>query len=240
MVVYIDRYNLDPEGQYTDDSLWEALDAVSLKDTVKFMPGQLGKKISSALNNVITFKDIPAKGYTPRELRFYLLSTHYRRVINFSEKGLKIARKNLKRLDEFMSRLQCLPPDIPHPQVASFLSGMEKGFFAAMDDDLNVPRALGAIFDFIKKVNPILAKGQLDYDQKKYVLDTLLRIDNILNVLHLEECPAAPEILQLIRQREEARKNKDWERADQVRAELAKKGIKVVDTPTGPSWKREH
>ena len=67
-----------------------------------------------------------------------------------------------------------------------------------------------------------------------------MRINTILNVLHLEECPGAPEILQLIRQREEARKNKDWKRADQVRDELANKGIKVVDTPTGPSWKKEH
>lgn len=199
-----------------------------------------GKKISSALNNVVTFKDILDKGYTPRELRFYLLSTHYRRVINFSEKGLKIARKNLKRLDEFMSRLQCLPPDIPHPKVASFLSEMENRFFSAMDDDLNVSRALAAIFDYVKKVNPILAVGQLDYDQKKYILEAFMRIDDILNVLHLEECPGAPEILQLIRQREEARKNKDWKRADQARDELANKGIKVVDTPTGPSWKREH
>jgi cysteinyl-tRNA synthetase len=199
-----------------------------------------GKKISSALNNVVTFKDILEKGYTPRELRFYLLSTHYRRVINFSEKGLKIARKNLKRLDEFMSRLQCLPPDIPHPKVASFLSEMENRFFSAMDDDLNVSRAQAAIFDFIKKVNPIIATGQLDLDQKKYILQSFMRIDDILNVLHLEECPGAPEILQLIRQREEARKNKDWKRADQVRDELAKKGIKVVDTPTGPFWKREH
>jgi len=142
-------------------------------------------------------------------------------------------------LDEFMSRLHCLPPGAPHPGVASFLSEMENRFFSAMDDDLNVPRALGAIFDFIKKVNPILAKGQLDRDQEKAVVETLKRINNILNVLHTEESPEAPGILQLIRQREEARKNKDWKRADQVRDELAKQGIKVVDTPTGPSWKRE-
>jgi cysteinyl-tRNA synthetase len=199
-----------------------------------------GKKMSPGLDNVVFFKDVLDKGYTPRELRIYLLSTHYRRVINFSEKGLKIAHKNLKRLDEFMSRLQCLTPDIPHPKVASFLSEMENHFFSAMDDDLNVSRALAAIFDFIKKVNPILAVGQLDHDQKKYILEAFMRINNILNVLHLEECPGAPEVLQLIRQREEARKNKDWERADQVRDELAIKGIKVVDTPTGPFWKREH
>ncbi|UCH98609.1 MAG: cysteine--tRNA ligase [Candidatus Aminicenantes bacterium] len=199
-----------------------------------------GKKMSPALDNVVTFKDVLDRGYTPREVRFYLLSTHYRKTINFSERGLKTARKNLKRLDEFMGKLQCLSPDFPHPKVASFLSEMENCFFSALDNDLNVASALAAIFDFVKKVNPILAAGQLDRDQKVYILENLMRINNVLNVLQLEECPGAPEILQLIRLREEARKNKDWKRADQVRDELANKGIRVIDTPKGPVWKKVH
>jgi len=199
-----------------------------------------GKKMSATLGNIVTFKDILDKGYTPRELRFYLLSSHYRKALNFSEKGLDTARKNLRRLDDFMGRLQCLPPNFPHPKVASYLSEMEKYFYASMDDDLNVPRGLGAIFDFVKKVNPILIEGQLDRDQKKYILDSFVRINKILNVIHLDECPLAPEVLDLIRQREQARKNKDWKQADFIRNELIKKGISVMDTAKGPVWKREH
>ena len=199
-----------------------------------------GKKMSPASGNVVTFKDVLDKGYTPREVRFYLLSSHYRKAINFSEKGLQMARKNLNRLDGFMGKLQCFPPDFPHPRVASYLSEMELDFYTALDDDLNVPRALGAVFDFVKKVNPILTDGRLDSDQKKYILEFFMRINTILNVLHLEECPLAPEVLQLIRDREEARKSKDWNRADRLRDELLKRGITVMDTAKGPVWKKEH
>ena len=108
-----------------------------------------------------------------------------------------------------------------------------------MEDDMNVSRAIGAIFDFIKKVNPVISEGQLDRDQKKYILDSLEKINSILNVLNLEECPLAPEIDKLIQEREEARRKKDWQRADTVRDELARKGITVVDTGKGPVWKDE-
>ena len=94
-----------------------------------------------------------------------------------------------------------------------------------------------ALFDFIKKVNPILDHGKLDQDQKKYILETLEKINTILNVMELQDCPLAPEIDKLIRDREEARKNKDWELADTVRDELAQKGFDIVDTPKGPVWK---
>ncbi len=197
-----------------------------------------GKKMSRHLNNVVTFREVLAKGYSPREVRFYLLSTHYRKVINFSEKGLQSARKNLKRLDEFIHKLLCLPPAEPHPEVAAFLTEVEERFFAAMDNDLNVSRALAAIFDFVKKVNPVLIAGQLDRDQKAYILEAFARMNEILNVFRLQECPLAPEIDRLIREREEARRNKDYERADVVRDELARKGIRVIDTAKGSFWKQ--
>jgi cysteinyl-tRNA synthetase len=108
-----------------------------------------------------------------------------------------------------------------------------------MEDDMNISRAMGAIFDFIKKVNPVLSDGQLDRDQKKYILDSLEKINDILNILNLEECPLAPEIDKLMQEREEARRQKDWQRADNVRDELARKGITVVDTVKGPVWKDE-
>jgi len=98
-------------------------------------------------------------------------------------------------------------------------------------------RALGALFDFMKKINPILSEGKLDLEQKKYILETFGKINEILNLLKLKECPLAPEIDRLIKDREEARRNKDWERADTVRNELAEKGFEIVDTPKGPVWK---
>jgi len=196
-----------------------------------------GKKMSREQNNILTLRDVMAKGYSAREIRFFLLATHYRKPINFSYKRLDESGKSLHRLDEFTRKLLCLPPGLPHPEIASHLTKMENDFFAALDDDINVSKALGAIFDFIKKANPILGEGQLDRDQKRYILETFEKFNRILNVMKLEHCPLAPEIDKLIQEREQARQAKDWERADGVRDELAKQGIKVIDTGKGTVWK---
>ncbi len=196
-----------------------------------------GRKMSADADNVLTLKDLLSKGYSGRETRFLLLSIHYRKPLHFSYKKLDEARKNLKRLDGFTQKLLCLPPGLPHPKVAAFLSDMEERFWGALENDLNMSRAFGAIFDFIKKTNPILSEGRLDLEQKRYILEAFDKINTILNILRLKECPLAPEINKLIEEREEARKNKDWEKADTVRDELAQKGFEVVDTAKGPAWK---
>ena len=196
-----------------------------------------GKKMSADHRNIVTLRDVLARGYTGREMRYFLIRTHYRKPINFSFRSLDAARKNLRRLDGFVGKLLCLPPGLPHPEVAAYLSDMESRFFAAMDDDLNVSKAFAALFDFVKKTNPILSQGFLDREQKDYILETLGRINSVLRIMRLEECPLAPEIDRLIRDREEARRQKDWPKADGVRQELAAKGIEVLDTAKGPVWK---
>jgi cysteinyl-tRNA synthetase len=196
-----------------------------------------GKKMSTEAKTVLTLKDLLNKGYSGREVRFLLLATHYRKPLHFSFKKLDESRKNLRKLDEFTQKLLCLPPGLPHPKVAAYLTDMEERFCGALANDINMSRALGAIFDFMKKINPILSDGQLDLEQKKYILETFEKINSILNVLKLKECPLAPEIDKLIKDREEARRNKDWDLADTVRDELAQKGFEIVDTPKGPVWK---
>ncbi len=195
-----------------------------------------GRKMSQDNDNIITLRDVINKGYSARDVRFFLIRNHYRKPIDFSYKKLDAARASLRRLDEFTRKLLCLPPGLPHPQVASYLSAMEERFQAAMDDDMNVSRAMGSFFDFIKKVNPILSEGQLDREQKKYILDALEKVNAVVNVLQLEACPLAPEIDRLIQAREEARRQKDWDRADGVRDELARKGFTLIDTVKGTVW----
>ncbi|MCB2181723.1 MAG: cysteine--tRNA ligase [Desulfobulbaceae bacterium] len=196
-----------------------------------------GKKMSQDNKNVITLRQVVEKGYTPREVRFFLIRNHYRKPISFSYKKLDAARMSIRRLDEFTRKLLCLPPDLPHPHVATYLTEMEESFQAAMEDDMNVSKAIGSLFDFTKKVNPILSQGQLDRDQKKYIIESLEKINTVLGILRLEECPLAPEIDKLIQERAQARKQKDWEKADVVRKELAQKGITVIDTAKGTFWK---
>lgn len=197
-----------------------------------------GKKMAAENNNLITLRDVVSKGYSPRELRFCLLRIHYRKPARFSYKNLDAARKNLERLDEFIGKLLCLPPGLPHPNVASYLSDMEKRFTAAMDDDFNISKALAAIFGFIKKTNSIICDSSIDQDQKQYILEAFEKVNNVLNVLKLEECLLPPEINILVKEREKARKQKNWALADDVRGELAKQGIGIVDTANGPVvWK---
>ena len=197
-----------------------------------------GKKMSPENNNVVTLKDLLARGFTGREIRFMLISVQYRKPIHFSLKRLENVRTALKRLDDFTCKLLCLPPGRPHPEVTAYVSALEEQFFAAMDDDLNVSLAMAAIYNFIKKVNPILQINHLDRDQKSYIIEKLDQLNQVLKIFKLKGCPLEPEIDALIQLREKARVEKDWQTADRARNELAERGIAVIDTANGPVWKR--
>lgn len=198
-----------------------------------------GKNMSVDAGNNVTLRELLRRGYTGREVRFMLLSVHYRKPMNFSFKRLDNVRTALRRLDEFTCKLNCLPSGKPHPEVTAFVSAMEKQFIEAMDDDLNVSNGMGAIYQFIKKVYPILQVNHLDRDQKNYILETLGRLNQVLDVFRLQGCPLAPDVNALIQRREQARLLKDWKAADEAREELARKGIVIIDTENGPVWKRE-
>lgn len=197
-----------------------------------------GKNMSTDAGNNVTLKELIERGYTGREIRFMFLSVHYRKPLNFSYKRLDNVRTALRRLDEFTCKLNCLPSGKPHPEVTAFVSSMEEQFQLAMDDDLNVSKGMGAIYNFIRKVYPILQVNHLDKDQKKYILESLEKLNKVLNVFRLNGCPLAPDVNTLIQKREQARVEKDWTAADEARDELARKGIVVIDTVNGPVWKR--
>ncbi|MCL2459575.1 MAG: cysteine--tRNA ligase [Desulfobulbus sp.] len=203
--------------------------------------GQLlkdGRKMASDTGNVVTLREVLARGYTGRELRFMLMGVHYRKPLLFSYKRLDAARTALRRIDEFTRHLLCLPAGLPHPEVASYVTELEKRFVETMNDDLNISGAIGALFSFIKQANPVLQARQLDRDQKHDVLEALRLINEVLGVLRLEHCPLTPEIDRLIRQRERARQLKDWTAADSAREELLRKGVTIRDTVGGPVWER--
>jgi cysteinyl-tRNA synthetase len=197
-----------------------------------------GKNMSVDAGNNVTLRELIRRGYTGREVRFMLLSVHYRKPLNFSYKRLDNVRTALRRLDEFTCKLNCLPSGKPHPEVTAFVSAMENQFVEAMDDDLNVSKGMGAIYNFIRKVYPILQVNHLDKDQKTYILESLGRLNQVLDVFRLQGCPLAPDVNALIQRREQARLLKDWQAADEAREELARKGIVVIDTENGPVWKR--
>ena len=203
--------------------------------------GQLlrdGRKMAGDTGNVVTLQEVLHRGYTGREVRFMLLGVYYRKPLPFSFRRLNAARTALRRIDEFTRKLLCLPAGLPHPDIAAYVSELEKVFTDAIHDDLNISGAIGALFHFIKHVNPIVQEGQLDKEQKNDVLEALRQVNTVLGVLRLEQCPLTPEIDRLIRLRERARQLKDWTAADSAREELLRKGVTIHDTASGPVWER--
>ena len=203
--------------------------------------GQLlrdGRKMAGDTGNVVTLQEVLDRGYTGREVRFMLLGVYYRKPLPFSFRRLNAARTALRRIDEFTRKLLCLPAGLPHPDIAAYVSELEKVFTDAIHDDLNISGAIGALFHFIKHVNPIVQDGQLDKEQKNDVLEALRQVNTVLGVLQLEQCPLTPEIDRLIRLRERARQLKDWTAADSAREELLRKGVTIHDTASGPVWER--
>jgi len=195
-----------------------------------------GKKMSAEAGNVVTLQDVFDLGYSGREVRFFLLGVHYRKPLKFTYRRLDSVRVALKRLDEFTRKLLCLTPGLPYPEVAASVAQFEEEFTASMDDDLNISGAIGALFDFVKVINPALQAGTLDLEQKNEILEILRRVNAVLDILQLAQCSLAPEIDELIKQREVARLEKDWQAADQAREELLRLGVTLHDTATGPVW----
>lgn len=195
-----------------------------------------GKKMGREGNPPVTLRQVLDRGFSGRELRFFLQGVHYRKAVNFSFAQLDAARTSLKRLDEFTRKLLCLAPGLTHPEVSAHVSVLEKEFVAALDDDLNISRGLAALYEFCKKVNPVLQGGQIDRQQKDEILECLKKLNTVLGVLNLKPCPLSPEIDQLMRERAEARQRKDWGAADKVRGRLAELGISVRDTIGGTIW----
>jgi len=185
-----------------------------------------GKKMSKRLNNFYTPRDLMAKGWTGREIRYVLLSAHYRDPLNFTMDGLQAARSSLQRIDEFLLKLDATP--------AGSVPGLESQFNAAMDDDLNISAALGSLFEFIRQAN----KRTIPAGEAAAILATWRRFDEVLGFGLPARSEVPAEIQKLVDDRQVARKAKDFKRSDAVRDELAKLGWTVEDTPAGPRAKR--
>jgi cysteinyl-tRNA synthetase len=193
-----------------------------------------GRKMSKSLGNFHTLRDILAKGWSGREVRYALISARYRDPLNFTFDGLQAARSALQRLDEFLLKLQesaaASPPSPPPPPV----SALRAQFESALDDDLNISGALGALFEFVRHAN----KRGLDPGESAALLDAWRGFDAVLGfgMPAMSEAPA--EVMALLEQRQAARKAREFQRADDIRKQLAGMGWSIEDTPHGPRAKR--
>ena len=203
-----------------------------------------GKKMSKSAGNFFTLRDLLAKGWTGREVRYILLSAHYRDQLNFTMDGLQAARSALQRLDEFLSKAQesaTTAGGTPAPLAPSTVVGgaavpaaVVAAFEVALDDDLNISAALGVLFEFIRETN----KRPLTPAEAAGILAAWQSLDQVLGFGLPARTDAPTEVLALVAERQAARKAKDFKRSDAIRDQLAVLGWAIVDTPQGPRARR--
>ena len=202
------------------------------------------KKMSKSLGNFFTVREISEK-YDLQVLRFFMLTAHYRNPLNFSAELMESAKAGLDRILTGAERLKDLIEQADETDLSSAeMAGLQESekfttqFEKAMDDDFNTADAITAIFDFVKFLNT-----NTDENSSKAYLtglhDSLWRLADVLGlILDREEENLDDEIEELIQERQDARKNKDFAKADEIRDKLLSMGIVLEDTREGVKWKR--
>ena len=223
-----------------------------------------GKKMSKSEGNFFTLRDLLLKGHKPSAIRYLLTSVPYRKQLNFTFQGLEQAAHSVGRLRDFKARIEMakLEPG-SNPKARELAEKARTEMRAAMDDDLNTARALGAMFDMVRDANTAADRGELRQEDKAPLLQALQQFDKIFAVLQdddaakmaratewarahglleqsqLRDQMRDEEVDQLIAERSAAKKARDFGRADAIRAQLTEAGIIVEDTKDGIRWKRK-
>jgi cysteinyl-tRNA synthetase len=202
-----------------------------------------GKKMSRSAGNAVTLKEILNLGYAAREVRYLLISTHYRQPMAYSEDKLKASRAALKRIDGFINKLQRCEGGGKTAAVQEIVEEMLTSFEGAMEADLNVPMALGAVFILIRKINQLFASEGFSQEDATLVISALTKINSVLAVFEFNPANLEmedPEIEILVNRREEARGRKDYQEADKIRDDLKNRDVMLEDTSYGTFYWVEH
>ena len=200
-----------------------------------------GQKMAKSLGNFYTLRDVLEKGYSGREVRWVLLGTHYRQQLNFSFQACADARAALQRTDDFVRSLKEAEhgSDSNNGEIPKIVAEAEQAFREGLEDDLNISATLAALFDLVRKSNKLLSAGTVGGADAARILEQLRAFDTVLGVLDIDREEDVPEdIRQKVEERQKARKNRDFARADSIRDSLKAEGWVVEDTPSGPRIKR--
>jgi len=198
-----------------------------------------GKKMSKSLGNFYTLREILDMGYTGREVRYELLSGHYRQSLNFAFKSLDANRAALKRLDEFSANIkEAIGSGTEAGELPGWAANTRAKFTEAMDDDMNISGAMAAIFDTVHAGNKAMAENAVSTKQALAVANLWKELDAVLGILEAPEEEVSAEVAELLEARTVARAEKNWAESDRIRDALAKLGWTVKDTPEGPKLRK--
>jgi cysteinyl-tRNA synthetase len=208
-----------------------------------------GQKMSKSLGNFYTLPDLLEKGYSGPEIRYALMRVHYRAPLNFTWEGMEEARQALARIDEWLTRLSETAAEKIDKGKSTTLPGQQ--FEEALDDDLNISAALGFLFESIRETNRVMDQNQMDNAAADAWLKWWERVNSVLGhrqqltlaaepgTLHLKGADVAmihvpAEVAKLAKEREDARREKNWKRSDELRDRISALGWVVRDTKGGP------
>ena len=197
-----------------------------------------GTKMSKRYGNILTARDLQDEGVDAGAIRLLGFQTHYRKELDYNDDALAGAREASRRIGVFRNRLLGAGSGTPEPKFDALAAQVAQQFREALDDDLNAPRALAAVSEFVTQGNRLMDAGAKPGPQ---VLETWRLIDEVLDV-----CPSAEQgdaafvasIEERIAARKAARAARNFVEADRIRQELRDGGIEIEDTPQGTKWRR--
>ena len=198
-----------------------------------------GAKMAKSTGNIARVGDVLEGGVAARVLRYALISVHYRQGLSYSDESLTAAAAALDRFDALLAALDGYREDgADDPALGSILDAARSAFEAALDDDLNVSAALAAVFDLVRDLNRRIDGRSLSTDDAGRARQLLRDLDAVLAVLPDEQEGLEPDLAALVDRRAAARAAGDWSTSDQLRSELAQRGVAVEDTRDGQRWRR--
>jgi cysteinyl-tRNA synthetase len=203
------------------------------------------QKMSKSIGNVYSVQDVLDKGFRLSALRYILLSGYYRKQLNFTWIGLEQAEEALRRITDFLGRVEALSTGGTHDEVTALVKVAVNKFDAALRDDLNTAAGLAAIFDLIRALNIAMDNKQVGKGDAPEITAAFNHFDRVLGVLSLRRAedatPPIPqdEIDAAIQARHDARRRRDFAEADRIRQDLLGRGVILEDGPQGTRWKRK-
>ncbi len=203
----------------------------------------MGEKMSKSAGNFTTLRELVAAGHDPAAVRLFLIgNAHYRTKLPLSEKGLHDAAEQLRRLRDFAERVRRAEPGLYAEDSAlnERVQDTRTAYRAALDDDLNLPEGLGHVFELIREANAAFDAGRVGAASLEALRALLEEVNAHLDLLEVEEVSLDRAVEQLIAEREEARRSRDFARADRIRDELRERGVVLEDSRDGVRWKLVH